>query len=158
MSEFFSRNNRPYCSCCPVGSSVSTDFAQTVDSEGNISIIETGKHDINEFIQASKEETLISNILQRYCNGDVNALNRKQGVFIDTTVMPSSLRQMQDNYNKIENLFNKLSDDVKQKFGNNVNDFISKVGSMDFESLKAAFSLNKSEVNNENDKDGATSE
>ena len=94
---------------------------------------------MNEFVQASLPETLVYNIIARYERGDVAALHRTMGQFIDVVGMPTNLAEAHQAILDIENKFDTLSADVKACFNNNVNEFIDAVANGKLDEKLASF-------------------
>lgn len=110
----------------PAGSRFKKTYQLEVDSEtGHKGLKEIGEENIYEKIQEFAEETKIYNILKRFTNGDISALNQQAGgVYADIRNQPRDLIEAQATIQKIENTFNLLPPEVKREFGDNVNDFI----------------------------------
>lgn len=113
-------------------------------------LVVTGTQNMKDFIEASKEETLISNIIERFNRGDVNALSRVQGFYGDVTSMPSDYRTSCNLLIDLENKFNSLSDDIKLKFDNSFDKFVKDVANMDVTQFVDTFNK-KVDVNIEPD-------
>ena len=90
--KFYTRMNRPPMIETPAGSREKPIFTLKIDEEtGRKSLIQTGTENIYEKIQENLESTKISNILARYAAGDLNALNKRPGVYEDITGAPTNL-------------------------------------------------------------------
>jgi len=122
----FSRFNRPETIKAPIGDGTAPLFEERI-VDGVRVLIECGRNPLNEFVQASLEETKIYNIINRYQRGDQAALNKVGGQFIDVVGMPTNLAEAQNALLSIERQFNSLPGEVKEKFGNNVNQFVQVV-------------------------------
>lgn len=123
---FFSRSNRPTTLPCTCGSFESVLYQEVTDVEGKKVLKEVGKENTFDFIQASKDECDIYRLLERFQNGDINALNRRQGQFIDATVLPSTLAEVQNIINNATSDFFSLPKEVQKNFGS-VDAYISSV-------------------------------
>lgn len=130
MSIPFGRRN---CRWSPVPSPIGTGersiFEERVEN-GKRSLVVTGKENLKDFIEASKAETLISNIMKRFEQGDVNALSRVQGFYGDVTSMPSNLADAQKVLINLETQFNSLPADVRKKFDNSFDKYVQDVSSV----------------------------
>ena len=113
----------------PIGNGERSIFEERVEN-GKRSLVVTGKENLKDFIEASKNETLISNILKRFEQGDVNALSRVQGFYGDVTSMPSNLADAQNVLINLENQFNSLPVDVRKKFDNSFDKYVQDVSSV----------------------------
>lgn len=72
-----------------------------------------------EKIQSHKESVELQTILKKYMNGDVEALNKVNGVYADITNMPKTLADM---YAKIQlgiSAFEDLPLEVRKEYGHN---------------------------------------
>lgn len=89
----------------PCGEKIVDTYSLVIDKKtGKEDLQVTGKTNIYEFIQKSLPETLIYNIIERYNNGDVTALDKIHGFYGDVTTMPKNLAEAQQlmiNANKV---------------------------------------------------------
>lgn len=130
MPEFASAYSEKVQTFSPTGSSEEPEFELQLIN-GIETLVKVGCRNIDDFIQASFEDTKIYNILKKYTNGDESVLTRRCGHFIDATHLPSSLAEAQQALIDVNNQFNRLPGDVKNRFGNSVAnyvDFISNGG------------------------------
>jgi len=126
--EFYSRSNLPTTIPQPKCEKIVPTYGKEVTKDGKVQIVETGKTNIYEKIQASKDETLVYNILDRFNAGDVNALNQRQGTYGDFTDMPRTLAEAQQALIDAENYFYTLPLDVRKEFNHSVSDFLASAG------------------------------
>ena len=122
----FSRFNRPKTAPAPIGDGTAPIYEERVVDGARV-LVEAGTNPLNEFVQASLEETRIYNIINRYQRGDVSVLNKSGGQFMDVVGMPTNLAEAQNALLTIERQFAALPGEVKEKFGNNVNEFVQVV-------------------------------
>lgn len=153
-SPFARRNCRWSPVPCPIGNGERSVFEERV-VDGKKRLVVTGKENVKDFIEASKAETLISNIMKRFEQGDISVLSRTQGFYGDVTSMPSNLAEAQNTLITLENQFNSLPVEVRKNFDNSFDNYVktvSSVGSLDeFNSLfniSPAVAGSESEVNN----------
>ncbi|MBQ4332892.1 MAG: hypothetical protein IJC33_03850 [Clostridia bacterium] len=132
------RFNRPKTIPWPIGDGTAPIFEETIENGVRV-LRETGRDPLNEFVQASLPETLVYNIIARYERGDVAALHRTMGQFIDVVGMPTNLAEAHQAILDIENKFDTLSADVKACFNNNVNEFIDAVANGKLDEKLASF-------------------
>lgn len=125
-NNFFSRLVRPAVIPSPCGSSEADVYQELTDVEGKKYLKKIGVENTFDFIQASKDECDIYRILERFSNGDINALNRAQGKFIDATVLPTTLAEVHSIINKATTDFFSLPKEVRDNFGS-VDNYISSV-------------------------------
>lgn len=146
---FFSRNNRPDTIIPPIGDGTSTKYEEIFDPQsGTYKLVEAGKEDLFSLVQASKQETLVYNIIDRYQRGDVTALSQRVGQYMDVVGMPKNMMEAHAVMLDIERKFNALSPDVKSKFGNDVNVFIDTVSHSTPDKLQEIFGVSAAVVDN----------
>lgn len=141
--DFYSRNNRPcrrYTPSSPDG--LAPVYEERFDANGSVCLVETGKTDLNAFIQAAKENTLVYNILDRFQRGDVSVLDKVRGFFADVTDMPNSLMEAHQLVTRIANGFDSLPSDIKSEFGNDVNGMLKAIDNGKFSEILAKFTKN----------------
>lgn len=93
-------------------------YEERINSKGARYLVCTGRKDVNAMIQEQLPSTLVYNLLNRFSNGDVNALMQRSGSFIDTTGMPTSLSEAYNLMLGIESKFASLPLEVREQFGN----------------------------------------
>lgn len=125
-NPFYSLLNRPKTIPAVVGNGVQPVFEEQI-VDGVSALVEVGETSLFEFVQASKDDTEIYNILARYERGDVGALSKSQGVFADVVGMPTNLAEAKASIIKFESMFENLPAEEKAKFNNNVNEFLMAV-------------------------------
>lgn len=134
--QFYSRFNRPETIPAPACSKLIPVFEIKIDKQtGRKELKQTGKTNVYEKIQASKENTLIYNILEKYQNGDISVLQKARGVFGDFTNMPKTLAEAQQSMLDAENLFNKLPNEIKREFSNSTSEFLASMTNGQFEQI-----------------------
>lgn len=117
------------------GSKVHINYSLKMNENGVSELVPTGKTDIVAMINSHAESVDIHNILQRFANGDVDALNQRVGDYFDATSMPSNLAE---SYRMVENgkeYFNTLPIDVRKEYDFNFGTFLNDIGSEHFMSL-----------------------
>lgn len=114
------------------GSPIKIVYSPVVDEKGVITLVESGKVNTDEEIQSYAESCDLSIIINRYINGDINALNQRQGMYGDFTNLPKTYAEFLQKQIDAQNTFDKLPNDVKKKFDNDVNQFLASAGSEDW--------------------------
>lgn len=142
---FFSRLNRPVAVVPPIGDGTAPIYEEIFEN-GHVYLKKTGSENLFEFVQASKEETLVYNIIARYRRGDLNALNQRAGQYIDVVGMPSNLAEAHAVMQDVQRKFNSLSPDVRKNFSNDVNVFIDVVSHSKPDELMSYFGVTKADV------------
>ncbi len=103
-----------------------------VDQDGTYDLKVSGKVDTYSEIQSWRESCDLKVLLQRYANGDTNALNRKQLLYGDFTTMPKTLAEYQQMQVNVEQAFDSLPAEQRSKFGNSSSRFVASFGSPEF--------------------------
>lgn len=85
--------------------------------------------DIYEEIQSYKDSCDIHKIVERYRAGDVDVLQRVQGMYGDLTVVPKNIFEFKEMEARLCESFDQLPVDVKQKFDNSYLQFAMSAGS-----------------------------
>ncbi len=104
-------------------------YGSKVLKNGRIATFEKGKENYYEYIQSFADSVDIEKTIQKFINGDVNALNQRKGEFIDCTQFPTNYAEVLNVINNATNLFNSLPIDDRAKFNFNLNEFIASIGS-----------------------------
>lgn len=114
------------------GSRIKILYSPVFDSNGHMSLVESGKEDIYDYIQSHAESVDIHVILKRFAMGDVSVLSRVQGTYGDFTQMPKTFAEALNTLVAAEQYFNSLPVEVRQRFGHNFNQFIASMDSPTF--------------------------
>lgn len=115
---------------------------------GHKKLICTGTKDIWTDIQSYKEECDIAQIMARAAAGDLNALNQRKGFYADISETPRDLFEAQNNILRLERGFNELPTEIREKFDNSKEKFVTEFGTpewnekMGFIETKAATTEN----------------
>lgn len=109
-----------------------TTYEYRIDKEGVKSLEPVGKKNIQDMIDASLESTDLNILLQRFFNGETDALDRVRGVYADVRDMPSSYAELFDRNEQCRQMFEKLPADIKARFNNSYTQFWSSYGSETF--------------------------
>lgn len=91
-------------------------YSPQFDKDGNFELVESGREDIYSMIQSHAESVDLHLILERYARGDVQALSRTQGVYMDTTGLPETYAGMLNTVIAGERQFNELPLETRAKF------------------------------------------
>lgn len=122
---FYSRSNLPETIPQPKCEKIIPTYGKKVNDDGSICVVETGKTNLYEKIQASKDETLVYNILDKFNAGDVSVLQQRRGTYGDFTDMPETLVEAQQTLIDAENYFYSLPLEVRKEFNHSVSEFLS---------------------------------
>lgn len=107
-------------------------YSSKVLPTGEISLRESGKEDIQEYINSFRESTDMNFILHQLSLGNTAVLNSQQMLFGDFTETPSSLADAQQMLIDGENAFYKLPLDVRQQFNNDFRNWLFTSGSSEW--------------------------
>lgn len=111
------------------GSPIRVLYSGKVQEDGSIELVEVGKENTDDKIQAAAASTDISMILAYYNNtGDESVLNRYVPQYGDFTKLPKSLAEFLQLRIDSQNFFDALPADIKQKFDNNSDKFFAQAG------------------------------
>lgn len=122
----YGRFNRPKTIPSPAGDGILRQYeVRIVDGKRVISV--ASESSLIDKVKEAFPDTLIYNILARHERGDITALNKVQGQYMDVVGMPSTLAQAQQMLIDIRNDFDQLPQDVRKHFNNSVDEFIESV-------------------------------
>lgn len=112
----------------PTPSGVAIVYLEQMKNDGTMDLVRSGKHDLNAFVQASKDSTLIYNLIDRFeRTQDSSIFDQRHGFYADVGQMPRSLAEAQNMMISIDKKFCSLSADVKAEFGNSSQRFAQAV-------------------------------
>lgn len=114
------------------GSPTKEAYAPVIKDDGSFELEVVGKINVYDEIQSHADSCDINIILERYARGDVTALSRRQGLFADLSEMPRTYAEMLNVVIKAQAEFEALPANVKEKFDNDVNKFISRMDDVEF--------------------------
>ena len=118
-----------YKDSCPdcIGSHLKPKYGYRINDSGKRELVKLCDENFYNDIQAHYNECNLYHLIDRYTKGDLSALSSSSGQYVDTTVLPSSLREVFDFKNRFVNRFNSLSDDIKSLFDNNFDTYIKSI-------------------------------
>ena len=100
--------------------------------DGTILLVVDRIENTDETIQSFAPSTMIENIMARIEAGQTELLNQKQGFFMDTVGMPSTMADVLNLVIKGKEVFEKLPVDIKQRFDNDFNKWFIAMDKEDF--------------------------
>lgn len=150
--DFFKNNRGHYYSCA--GNRFNPTFSVVFDEKGVKDLEVSGKVDTYAEIQSHADSVDINIILERFANGDINALNRRTGVYLDLTDMPRNYTEVFQLVSDATDYFEHMPVDFKSRYNNSVSQFLAAVDNgevdIDFKSPKNGTSKNIEEgISNE---------
>lgn len=110
----------------PTGDGMEDVWEYTVDKYGRKVLVCTGQKCLYDEIQAQLEDTKIENILARAAAGE--DVFRPNGIFADVSKMPTNLIEARQQLQMLENTWNGLTQEMRNKYNNSVEDFIGSSG------------------------------
>lgn len=116
----------------PIGSRVKILYGPVFDKQGHMTLEETGKENLYDFIQSHADSVDIHVLLKQYQSGDPTVLARVQGAYGDFTQMPRTFAEALNTMIAAEAYFNSLSVETRAQFGHNFNQFIASMDDPDF--------------------------
>lgn len=114
------------------GDPIHITYAGHYDEKGRVVLEESGRENIYDQIQSYAESCDIHVLMNRYLNGDVSALSKAQGQFLDVTNFPKTYADMLNFVNDMEKQFMSLPAQVRSEFGNSFSEYLAASGSPDF--------------------------
>lgn len=117
MSKFYSFSEPRPVEVNSSGDSLVQEFELEYSPQGVPHLVPTGTYDLYEVIQSFHDECDLGKIFQRYANGDVMALNKRQGVFADISEMPQDIFSAANLLERVEAIYNGLSEDFRARVG-----------------------------------------
>lgn len=91
-------------------------------------LVKVGKENWQEYIQSYRDGCDLGVIQKRIMNGDIGLLNEKQGFYGDVSNAPDSLQEALNAKIVLEQTFDNLPEEAKNKFGS-VYNFLDSAGS-----------------------------
>lgn len=122
--KFYSVSTPREAEYCPVGDSVVQDYELEYSPQGVPHLVPTGTYDLYDVIQSFRDECDLGKIFQRYANGDVMALNKRQGVYADISEMPQDIFAAANLLERVEAIYNGLPEDLRSRVGS-FSDFLA---------------------------------
>lgn len=103
-------------------------YKAKVMPNGVIELIEDGKKDLKEEHNSWRDITDMSYILKQMQLGNTQVLMQKEGFYGDITNAPKNMQEAMQIMIDAEREFYKLPAEVRDRFNNNLNEFIATAG------------------------------
>lgn len=110
---------------CQSGDRVHVEYQPVYDQRGIWHLEESGKTNKYLEIQSHAESCDINILMARYRNGETDVLSRIQGVYGDVSEVPRNYADILNQQLKAEQLFKSLSPEIREKYGNSVEQFMA---------------------------------
>ena len=117
MSKFYSLSEPRPVEVNSAGDSVVQEYELEYSPQGVPHLVPTGTYDLYDVIQSFRDECDLGKIFQRYANGDVMALNKRQGVFADISEMPQDIFSAANLLDRVEAFYNGLDEAIRSRVG-----------------------------------------
>lgn len=130
MSKIYSLQERPESKPSETGNGKEPEYSYEIDEKGARTLKRTGEVDVYAQIQTYLEETKIENIIQR-ATYDPAAIGSQEWMTqetVDITNVPENYHEWKRMVNDAENQYNEMPAELKEKFGNSVEQYISEMG------------------------------
>lgn len=109
------------CGVCTVYNYLPTD------EEGRCRLVPVGEKNLQAEIDSWRDSVEIHSLLERYFDGDVLALERRQAQFVDITGLPDNVHGWHAAAVTAKNVFDSLSDDVRHFYGDSLQTFLQDI-------------------------------
>ena len=127
------------------GKKFETKWQETVE-KGKLTICISGYENVYERIQADLEQCKIENILKKVAMGDLTMLNQAEPMYVDATTMPKTLMEAQNLVIRMKDEFSKMPTEVKEKFNNSAEQYVSEMGTKEFFEKMAPYNQKIAEI------------
>lgn len=122
----------PNSFCTEPGSRFRTLYSAKVRADGSLDVQESGKEDIQDYIESFRDSTDISFVLKQLALGNTSVLNQSAAQYGDFTHMPRTMAEAMQLQIDAEREFYKLPLDVRGKFENDFRRWLVSAGSADW--------------------------
>lgn len=132
------------------GSPIKKVYGAKYDAKHNLVVEPKGEENLYAFINSFADSVDLNVLVTRFVNGDREALLQRAGAYIDVSSMPTNLNDFINLSQSATALFDTLPVEVKQKFDNNVMEFVSMVGSKEWnEIMNTSQAAERKEISNQ---------
>ena len=114
------------------GEPIKVIYSPIVNDDGTITLKESGKENLDDYINSFKDEVDINQLIARFTNGEVGVFNQRQGYYGDFTEFPKTYAEMLQLQINSKNFFDSLPVPIKEKFDNDANQFFAQTGSKEW--------------------------
>lgn len=133
--KYYSRDNRPDTIPTDVGCVDSPIYGIEYEKDGRKKVIIKGVENRYSQAQLFKEQTDVNNIIKRYTEGDIGALEKVKTFYGDFTETPKSLMETLNLVNNAREAFAKLPLEIREAYNHDPDQFIRDIGSDKFNKL-----------------------
>jgi len=114
------------------GSRVKILYGPKYDDQGIMSLVETGKENLYEYIQSHADSVDIHVILKRFENGETDILSRVQSAYGDFTEVPTTYAELLNSVIAGQTYFQSLPVEIRANFGHSFEQFMIGMDKEDF--------------------------
>lgn len=107
--------------------------------DGVLKYVEKERTNLYAKIQAEKDLTDLHAILSRYEAGDDTALDKVEGMYMDTVDLPKNYAELYTAVSRANDIFDNMPSEIKQKYDNNPAMFWKNYGTVAFDDLVNAY-------------------
>ena len=132
MRNKFAKVSDPNSFVTEPGSPVHILYSSKVLKNGIIELTESGKEDIQEFIDSQRDSCDMAFILHQLAIGNESVLHQKAPMYGDFTTAPSTLAEAEQMLIDGENAFYQLPLDVRQQFDNDFRQWLYTAGNAEW--------------------------
>lgn len=116
---------------CP-GTDKHQTYIGAYDDDGKVMLVPDKVVNTYDKIQSYRDSCDLNLLLKRYLAGDESCLQRVQGVYGDFATMPTDYASLLNRVSDGQRLFDSMSVEVKQAFGNSYEQFMVAMQRPDF--------------------------
>lgn len=121
--------NRPKQQANKPGKELEPIYKERMQKDGTMKLVEIGKTNTYEKIQADKDSCDIKKIMERHnIDATMLGLTKIEEGINDLTEMPTNIIDLQNKMIEAKETFNGMSTEIKEYYGNNFNKFIKAFG------------------------------
>ncbi|QCS36119.1 minor capsid protein [Capybara microvirus Cap1_SP_131] len=117
------------------GDKYHVNYRTRLKADGSLEFYEFDKTDIQAEINAAAAGTDMSYIVNRLLNGDMSVFSDKAPLYGDFTEMPKNMMDAVNLHNDAVHAFDRMPYEVRIKYDNDVNKWLSAAGSPDWLNL-----------------------
>lgn len=133
----FTERKRYHCSS---GSRYENTYQEEINKKsGKIELVKVGETCVYDLIQADLEQSKIENIIHKLAMGDYSVLRQAQLTYADENDFPKNLMEAQNIVIKAKQEFDKFPVEVKKEFNNSAEQYISMMGTEEFNKIMSPF-------------------
>lgn len=114
------------------GTPIHITYGGSYDENGRVVLTEKGQENIYDYIQSFKDSVDLNVLIARYNNGDVAALSKTQGVYMDVTEFPTNYAEALNRMDILKDYFMSLPVETRSKFNHSFSEFLAASNSSEF--------------------------